>query len=202
MPTVRRIKDKGENSKAAPVSNGQVRLRAVFVWKGVLPSCYFYGLWANGLKSFSLASLIDNLLLGIAVGDTELNGASGRYVTRKFFCQLGNHLVNIAETDVCKFGYHFSLEIGPSANHHLLGYAEQLVCRSLNVTRFALLALLVTEKDEVDDLGVKFPCRGEVYLDIATGDIQPVAVVHAERHFIKVRVTVVLGMVAHVCLNV
>lgn len=58
----------------------------------------------NRLKSFAFASLIDNLLLGIAVGDTELNGASGRYVTRKFFCQLGNHLVNIAETDVCKFG--------------------------------------------------------------------------------------------------
>lgn len=131
--------------------------------------------------------------MGIAVGDTELKGASGRYVTRKFTCQLCNHLVNIAETGVCKFGYHFSLEIGPSANHHLLGYAEQLVCRGFYVTRLALLALLVTEKDEVDDFGIQSPCRGEIYLDIATGDIQPVAMVHAERHFIKVGIAVVLG---------
>ena len=63
-----------------------------------------FGLTDNGLKSFAFASLIDNLFLGVAVGDAELYGASGRYVTRKFFCQPGNHLVNIAETDVCKFG--------------------------------------------------------------------------------------------------
>ena len=69
-------------------------------------------LLTNGLKSFSLASLIDNLLLGIAVGDAELYGASGWYVFRKFTCQFGNHLVDIAETDVRKFGKHFSLEIG------------------------------------------------------------------------------------------
>ena len=70
---------------------------------------------------------------------------------------------------------------------------NSLSAGGFNVTRFALLALLVTEKDEVDDLGVQPPCRGEVYLDIATGDIQAVAVVHAERHFIEVGVTVVLG---------
>ncbi len=34
-----KIMAKWRNSKAAPVSKGQVRLRAVFGWNGVFPSC-------------------------------------------------------------------------------------------------------------------------------------------------------------------
>ena len=42
------------NSKAAPVSDGQVRLRAVFGWKGVFPSCQVFGLTDKRAKILCL----------------------------------------------------------------------------------------------------------------------------------------------------
>lgn len=104
MPIVRRIQDKGVTAKPHLSWTGRYGFVLCSGGKVFFPHVRCLDLLTNGLKSFAFASLIDNFLLGVAVGDAELYGASGRYVIRKFFCQPGNHLVNIAETDVCKFG--------------------------------------------------------------------------------------------------
>ena len=104
MPTVRRIQDKKEAAKPHLSRTGRYGFVLCSGGKVFFPHVRCLASLTNGLKSFAFASLIDSLFLGVAVGDAELYGASGRNVTRKFFCQPGNHLVNIAETDVCKFG--------------------------------------------------------------------------------------------------
>ena len=108
-----------------------------------------------------------------------------QFVIRNFFY--------VAETYVGKFSNNLTLEIRPSVNHLLFCNAEQFVRRCLKIKCLSLLALRIAEKDEIYDLGVKVPCRSEVELYIASCHVQPMAVVHAECHFKKIGVAVILG---------
>lgn len=73
------------------------------------------------------------------------------------------------------------------------GDTEHLVCRCLEVTCLALLALLAAEENEVNHFGIEFPGRSEVYLDIASCYIQSMTMVHTESNLIQIGITVILG---------
>ena len=150
---------------------------------------YAYGL---GLESLAIATLIGDFSLAVAVFDAELDVAFCGCAVRKHRNQPLYHVVHGLETDVGHFTENLAREIDPCIDHHILGDAEHAVACFIETFGLTLLALLVAEEDEVDYFGVDLPRRSKVQIHAASRHIEAVAVIHAESHFGKIGVAIVL----------